>query len=135
MTMMDENELRRRFAELRDADQASAPPFARTYGRGRTDPTSRLQESPSYDARSARRHRLRVRPLTIAAAAAVLIVAVWMGRARSLSPGDGNPEIATWRAPTDVLLDTPGSELLGTMPALGESVLDKMIPTYSQRGS
>ena len=135
MTMMDENELRRRFAELRDTDRESAPTFAQTYGRARTDRTTRAQESPDKHAWSARRPRLRVRPLAIAAAAAVLIVAVWMARERSLSPREGNPEIATWRAPTDVLLDTPGSELLGTMPALGESVLDKMFPTYSLRGS
>jgi hypothetical protein len=39
------------------------------------------------------------------------------------------------RAPTDVLLRTPGSELLGAMPALGASVLDTMIPTPSKRGT
>ena len=37
--------------------------------------------------------------------------------------------------PTDVLLRTPGSELLGAMPALGSSVLDTMIPTPSNRGT
>jgi ferric-dicitrate binding protein FerR (iron transport regulator) len=134
MTMMDENELRRRFGELRDADRESAPDFAGTYDRARTDPTSRLQESPHHDIRSARRPRFRVRPLAIAAAAAVLVVAVWTGRARFFSPSGATSAIATWRAPTDVLLDTPGSELLGAMPALGESILDKMIPTYSLRG-
>jgi ferric-dicitrate binding protein FerR (iron transport regulator) len=133
MTMMDENDLRRRFAELRDADRESAPDFAETYDRAVTDPISRLQENRGLGARTARRPRLRVRRLVIGAAAAV-VLAILMDRARSLSP-DVMPEVASWRAPTDVLLDTPGSELLGTMPALGESILDKMIPTYSLRGS
>jgi len=64
----------------------------------------------------------------IAAAATILIVGVW--RVNSLPRSSSTTTaIATWRAPTDVLLRTPGSELLGTMPALNKSVLDKMIPT------
>jgi hypothetical protein len=135
MTTMDDNELRRLFTELRDADRASPPDFAETYDRARTDPTSRRQQTPGRDGRSARRHRLRTRSLVIGAAAAVVVAALWLGRARLFSPAEVTPEFASWRAPTDVLLDTPGSELLGTMPALSESILDKMIPTYSPRGS
>ena len=78
---------------------------------------------------------LRVRPLVIGAAAAVVIAAVWLANARSFSPHTVTPTIATWRAPTDVLLRTPGSELLGIMPALGASVLDKMISTPTNRGT
>lgn len=133
MTMMDENELRRRFAELRDADREGAPDFVHTYDRACMDPIWRLQGNLGRKSRSSRRPRLRVRRLVIGAAAAV-VLAVLINRARSLSP-EVTPEVASWRAPTDVLLDTPGSELLGTMPALGESILDKMIPTYSLRGS
>ena len=131
--MMDENELRRRFAELRDADREGAPDFVHTYDRACMDPIWRLQGNLGRKSRSSRRPRLRVRRLVIGAAAAV-VLAVLMNRARSLSP-EVTPEVASWRAPTDVLLDTPGSELLGTMPALCESILDKMIPTYSLRGS
>ena len=134
MTMMDENELRRRFAELRDADREGAPDFVHTYDRACMDPIWRLQGNPGRTARASRRPRLRVRRLVIAAAAAV-VLAVLINRARSMSRYEVTPEVASWRAPTDVLLDTPGSELLGTMPALGESILDKMIPTYSLRGS
>jgi hypothetical protein len=81
---------------------------------------------------------LRVRPLVIGAAAAVVIAAVWVANARSFSPHTATPTIAAiaaWRAPTDVLLRTPGSELLGEMPALGASVLDKMILTPTNRGT
>ena len=119
--MMDESELRRRFAQLREADRERAPSFARTYAHTRT--------------RRSWRARLRVRPLMIGAAAAVAIAAVWLAYGRSFSASAVTPAIATWRAPTDVLLQTPGSELLGAMPALGASVLDTMIPSPSKRGT
>lgn len=122
--MMDENEIRQRFAQLREADREGAPSFAQIYGRGRA--RQRLGATP------------RLRPLVLGAAAAVVIATVWVAKARSLSRSTTAPTIATiaaWRAPTDVLLRTPGSELLGTMPALGASVLDKMISTPSNRGT
>ena len=119
--MMDETEIRQRFAQLRESDRVGAPSFAQTYARARS--------------RQSWRAIRRVRPLMIGAAAAVVIAAVWLARSWSLSPSDATETIATWRAPTDVLLRTPGSELLGTMPALGASVLDKMIPTPSNKGT
>ncbi len=119
--MMDESDLRRRFAQLREADRERAPSFAQTYGRAR--------------ARRTWSAMLRVRPLVIGAAAAVAIAAVWLSDSRSLATSAATPTIATWRAPTDVLLRTPGSELLAAMPALGASVLDTMIPTPSNRGT
>ena len=119
--MIDETEIRQRFAQLREADRESASSFAQIYSRGRA--RRRLGAMP------------RVRPLVLAAAAAVVIAAVWVANARSISRSTTTPTIATWRAPTDVLLRTPGSELLGAMPALGASVLDKMISTPSNRGT
>ena len=122
--MMDESEIRQRFAQLREADRERAPSFAQIYGRGRARRS--LGAIP------------RVRPLVIGAAAAVVIAAVWIANARPFSPHTVTPTIAAiaaWRAPTDVLLRTPGSELLGTMPALGESVLDKMMSLPSNRGT
>jgi hypothetical protein len=118
---MDDSEMRQRFAQLREADQESTPNFAQTCGRARAH-------------RSLGAIR-RVRPLVIGAAAAVLLAAIGIGYARSLAPPAATPEIATWRAPTDVLLRTPGSALLGAMPALGTSVLDTMIPKPSNRGT
>jgi hypothetical protein len=119
--MMDENEIRRRFVQLRESDRVRAPSFAETYVHARS--------------RQSRRAIQRVRPLLIGAVAAVAIAAVWLGRPRSFSPSTATETIATWRAPTDVLLRTPGSELLGAMPELRASVLDKMIPTPSKRGT
>jgi hypothetical protein len=118
---MDDSAIRQRFAQLREADRERAPSFAQTYGRAR--------------ARRNRRATLRLRPLVIGAAAAVAITALWLAYGRSFSPSTAAPTIATWRAPTDILLRTPGSELLGAMPALGASVLDKMIPIPSNRGT
>ncbi len=117
---MDENELRNRFGQLREADRRRAPSFTEIYLRTRPRPGRAVP---------------RVGPLLIAAAAAVVIAVVWKANARPFSPSTTTPAIATWRAPTDILLRTPGSELLGTMPALSESVLDKMIPTPSNKGT
>lgn len=119
--MIDENEIRRRFAQLREADREHAPGFAKTYERARTRSSSRAMR--------------RVRPLVIGAAAAVVIAAIWLASARSFSHPAATATIANWRAPTDVLLKTPGSELLGAMPSLSESVLDKMISLPSNRGT
>ncbi|HEY8852121.1 MAG TPA: hypothetical protein VIM36_08070, partial [Gemmatimonadaceae bacterium] len=117
----DESEIRQRFAHLRESDRDSAPGFAQTYARARS--------------RQSRRVIQRVRPLVIAAAAAVVIAAVWIAKPRSFSSRTATESIATWRAPTDVLLRTPGSEVLGAMPALSASVLDKMIQTPTNRGT
>jgi len=125
--MMDDDELRRRFSELREADKDRAPAFMQIYGQAR----ARLSEQ-----RMPRRRRTpRVRPLVLAAAAAVVIVALSLAYGRSTTPSTTTPPIATWRAPTDVLLQTPGSELLGVMPALSKSILDEMIPTTSNKGT
>jgi len=119
--MMEDGEIRQRFAQLRESDRKGAPSFAQTYARAR--------------GRRSTGATLRVRPLVIGAAAAVVIAAVWLANARSFSSHTLTPTIANWRAPTDVLLRTPGSELLGAMPALGASVLDKMIFSPSNRGT
>ena len=118
--MIDDNQLRGRFTEMREADRNRAPGFAYTFGRARA--LRSLRRTP------------RLRPLVIAAA--VVIAALSLAYGRSVSHSEAPAAIATWRAPTDVLLQTPGSELLGDMPALGASVLDKMIPTTtSNRGT
>jgi hypothetical protein len=119
--MMDESELRSHFAQLREADRGRSPTFAQIYGRTR--------------ARRSVGAMRRVRPLVIGAASVIAIAALSLTYGRSFSPSAATPGIATWRAPTDVLLRTPGSELLGEMPALGASVLDTMIPKPSNRGT
>ena len=119
--MIDENEIRDRFAQLRESDRVRAPSFAQIYGRTRARRSSRATP--------------RVRPLLIDALVAVVIGAVLVWHSQSSSPSTATETIATWRAPTDVLLQTPGRELLSTMPALNTSVLDKMISIPSNRGT
>ncbi len=97
----DERDLRKRFAELRHEDIAQTPPF----------------ERPAPVARSHHWGRL-------AAAAAVAIITVtavlWTIGSRAGQP----PLLAVdltrtvWESPTDFLLDTPGSELLRTVPTI-----------------
>jgi hypothetical protein len=118
---MDDNELRRQFAELRKADKDRAPAFGQIYRGAR--------------ARASQRKTPHVRPLVLAAAAIVVIAALSLAYGRSTTPSTTTPAIATWRAPTDVLLQTPGSELLGVMPALSKSILDEMIPVPSNKGT
>ena len=118
---MDESELRHRFAQLREADRERAPSFAQSLTRARV--------------RRSLGATRRLRPLVIGAAAAAVTGAVWLAQARSFSPPAVTPAIATWRAPTDVFLRTPGNELLGALPALGASVLDTLIPAPSKKGA
>jgi hypothetical protein len=118
---MDESELRQRFERLREVDTERLPSFAQTYARARA--RRRLPAA------------LRMRPVMIGAAAVVVIAAVLLGRGRSLSSSAAAPAITTWRAPTDVFLRAPGTELLSALPKLGTSVLDKIIPTPSQKGA
>ena len=122
--MTDDSEIRHRFAQLREADRERAPSFAQISGRTRARRSSGAMRP--------------VRALVIGSAAAVLIAAVWLANARPFSSSTHAQAIATiaaWRAPTDILLRTPGSELLGAMPALSESVLDKMMSLPSNRGT
>jgi hypothetical protein len=121
VTMMDDSELRRNYEQLREADRDRVPGFAQISERASTRRRLRV---PS-----------RVRPLVIGAAAAVAILSFFQARGRSFTPAAATPAITTWRAPTDVFLTAPGIELLGSMPTLGASVLDTMIPTPSKRGT
>jgi anti-sigma factor RsiW len=80
-------------------------------------------------AREERSHRWRV--WILAGATAVTVAALTIGFAlqrrdsRSLPDGDlvAAEKLAEWRAPSDVLLATPGREILRTTPKLGESYL------------
>jgi hypothetical protein len=98
-----DRDLSGRFAALRRAEEQYTPEFV-----------------------SLRRRRPRSsgsRALQLAAAACVVIVLaaiVWQ-RASVRWPQDRSvASITEWKAPTDFLLETPGRELLRTVPAIGE---------------
>ncbi len=91
---MNDDRLRTAFAELREAETAHVPPFQRLWGRrGR-------------------------RPYTRWAFAVVLLVVVAVSIVPLVRRRPVEPSISTWHAPTDFLLQTPGRELLETVPDL-----------------
>ncbi len=106
---MDEpnlTELRQRFRKLRVSERARAPAFQRF-----VPPAQRV-------------NAFRVLRWTLAAAA--LVGGLWIALPeRGLeTPGELLPD---WRAPTDVLLETPGQATLRELPRLDTSVLDAFI--------
>ena len=92
---MNDSDLRDAFHELRDAEAARAPRFA-----------------------VVTRPRVSIwRPLIAAAMLLFVVVAI------SILPVRREPDVGSivdWKAPTDVLLRTPGSELLSTVPQIPE---------------
>ena len=62
-----------------------------------------------------------------AAVVAALMTGLTLQRRAARTVPDGElvaaEKLAEWRAPSDVLLETPGQEILRTMPRLGESYL------------
>lgn len=116
--MIDDSDLKKRFEELRADEARSAPRF---------DPSAR------------RETRFVPRRLAMATAALlVLSLGVVVGvRDRSRSVVFDNSDrlavrsVDAWRAPTEFLLDTPGSELLNTTP----TIPDLAIVLPSPKGS
>jgi hypothetical protein len=106
MTDPDRDAMHRVFAELRDVDRRSAPDF---------DAVLRHPRGRYAAARSLR---------AVAALAAVLVVAAVVVTRRPQPVPSGAP-LSAWRAPTDVLLRTPGVEVLRSVPAIGSSVVDQ----------
>jgi hypothetical protein len=102
--MNDDSSLREQFASLRHADAASAPDFAqvtRRARRGSNDAPWKLG-------------------LTACLVLSVAAGSMWLLRMASPrgSIHAAAPMLADWHAPTDFLLDTPGRELLHTVPDL-----------------
>jgi hypothetical protein len=100
---MDED-LKHRFAELRAHDR---------------------QRTPAFDAMLAARPTIRYVPLRLAAATLVLalagaVTAVVVHRyATRFQP----VALASWQSPTAFLLQTPGTDLLRTVPSVTASVI------------
>jgi hypothetical protein len=112
MTPENDRELAAAFAALRREDEGSMPSFAEVVRRG--------QDRPSRVAGS-----LPARPLGWAAAAALLVLGLWLGeRAREPRPAAAVPPLAEWHSPTDFLLATPGRDLFAAPAAWSRSVLD-----------
>ncbi len=98
---MTDDDLRQRFHELRNEELRKVPPFAISRPR------------PRFGWR-----------VQLAAAALLLLILIGVlvrgRRETTFSPSDHAVarSIDAWRAPTDTLLKTPGSELLRSVPAI-----------------
>jgi hypothetical protein len=110
MSRDPDREIARLFRETRGADESSAPDFRAILTRPR-----------------ARRSPLAL-PLRAAVAllvAAITLIGVLLLRRPSSPAGSERPaSLSEWRASTDVLLRTPGADLLASVPALPEPLPD-----------
>ena len=112
----DDRDLQGRFTRLRREEAARPPTFARTLAAAR----SRIEL----------RARRWVSAATVALIAAGIALAIWLVRPSGPSDRESTMDVAeiafdetsigTWGGPTDELLDVPGMDLLGDVPALGQ---------------
>ena len=110
----DDRELRELFAQLKEQERARTPSF----------------RAPAM--RATPRFRPMVR---VALAAAIVVIAVVLARPDETPRTTAqlvDLDATSWRSPTDFLLNTPGSELLRSVPAVG--LPDDWTPTYPRGG-
>jgi hypothetical protein len=98
-----DGDLRELFARLREEEGARAPSFHVTV------------------AALARRRRLRPRWALRVAAAAAAVVVITLAYEHRQAVVRRERARSGWAAPTDFLLDTPGSRLLRTVPTFGSA--------------
>jgi hypothetical protein len=113
MKQSGEEDLRARFAELRDGDRAHAPEFGA------------LLRRADLRARTTARSRTMRAAWIVAAAGIVLTAGILFRGSRGVPTHDSisGTTISNWRSPTSGLLRTPGIELLAP-PAIFSSILD-----------
>jgi hypothetical protein len=101
-----DDELRNRFAALRLEEEAQAPEF-----------------SLLPPATGSGRRWIRGKLVAAAVCVVAMLASVVLLRLVAFKPGPEPSKpvvsLAEWRAPTDFLLETPGQELLRTVPAIG----------------
>lgn len=101
--MSDDSRLSRLFAEARQLDETRAPSLLRLRARRSASPRPILVALPA------------IATMLVLAAAGVFLWPRLAPETPSPTPG---MSLESWEAPTDFLLSTPGSELLGPPPAL-----------------
>jgi hypothetical protein len=110
VTDPDREAMHRLFAELRDADRRASPSFEAVLRR----PRSPIASSAALSS------------MMVLAAVVVIAAVVVARRSHSVPAG---PTLSAWQAPTDVLLSTPGIEVLRSVPSISSSILDKLNPS------
>jgi hypothetical protein len=103
--------LRRRFSVLRREEEQHAPEFARLW-HGRAD--ARRRQTRWFAAASC--------------ALIALLALLWMHSAQRRPAERTVASITEWKAPTDFLLETPGRELLRTVPEIGHWQIHTAMP-------
>ncbi|HYN19516.1 MAG TPA: hypothetical protein VE078_01045 [Thermoanaerobaculia bacterium] len=129
--MMDDSDLRKLFQKAREADEALAPDFQ-----------SMRRRSADRQVTS-RRLRWGLIALPAAAALAVGLGLLVAGRGSDAPSREAvSSEVSAltldeWTAPTDFLLETPGRELLGSLPPIGASIPDVSVtdPSTKPKGT
>jgi hypothetical protein len=101
----DDRDLERRFGAVRSMDRAIAPEFGALLGR------------------PARRRRPVAFAAALVAAAVVLVIGGSRLMRQRIRAERDAPSVLTWQSPTDVLLETPGLNLLRGVPTLRSSLL------------
>jgi hypothetical protein len=90
------------FARMRQEEQQHIPVFASLWGRRTRVP------------------RGKVRWFVAAACALIMVAAIFLLRLEQQKPQEVSmASITEWKAPTDFLLETPGREMLRTVPEIG----------------
>ena len=100
----EDDDLRRRFATLRAEEEARAPRFV-----------------ASYAAQARQRSGIPGKLIAATACVAIIVAAAFWRPSSPRREGQPVAALAQWKAPTDFLLQTPGRELLQTVPTLGTS--------------
>jgi hypothetical protein len=106
----EDSRLRTHFANLREEDQSSAPPF------------DRAAAAVVFSRRSS---SWRIVLAAMSALAIAVMLAVRTHRSTDAFPR----ELAAWSSPTAFLLETPGRQLLNQTPRLGEPLIHSLAAT------
>jgi hypothetical protein len=106
----DDRDLYEAFAAVRREEEAGAPPMSIRPRVARDGERQRFSG------------RLAVGAVCLAAAiaATVWLLPGWHGLNRGREPGKVTASITTWKPATDFLLETPGRQMLTSVPAIGE---------------
>jgi hypothetical protein len=114
MSSQEDLRLKTHFANLREEDQSTAPPFDRT--------------AAAAPAVSRRGSFVRIAFAAMPVLAIAVMLAVRPHRSKDATPR----ELASWSSPTAFLLETPGKQLLNQTPKLGEPLIHPL-PAAQER--
>jgi len=114
MNSPEDSRLRTQFANLREEDRSTAPPFDRT--------------AASAPAVSRRASLLRIALAAMPVLAIVVMLAVRPHRSKDAVPR----ELSAWSSPTAFLLETPGKQLLNQTPRFGEPLIHTLPATQDE---